>query len=81
MTDGVLMGSPVYPYRQKDGYRSILRARDMDDARQWLTGFCGHGVLFCEAKMDDAGVDEIIYAEDKDARIDNLLAERPNFVT
>jgi hypothetical protein len=71
----------VYPYRQPNGYRSILEAVDRDDARQWLKGCAGHGVRFCEVDMDIATLHETQLAQDSDTRIENLLATHRIFVT
>ena len=71
----------VYPYRQKNGYRSILEAVDRDDARQWLKSCSGRGVRFCEVKMEVPELHETQMAQDSDDRIDRLLSEHRNFVT
>lgn len=70
-----------YPYRRLDGYRSILGAIDRNNAREWLKSCLGRGVRFCEVDMDDTAVSDILFAEDRNARIDSLLAKRRNFVT
>ena len=62
--------SLFFPYRQANGYRSILEAVDRRDARQWLSAY--PGTRFCEVEMDGATQSEILQAEDRDARIDGL---------
>lgn len=71
----------VYPYRQKNGRRSILEAVDRSDARQWLKSCSGRGVLFCEVEMDVPELHKTQFAQDSDDRIDKLLSEHRNFVT
>ena len=71
----------AYPYRQKNGYRSILEAVDRNDARQYLKACSGRGVRFCEIEIDLIKLQEIWFSPDKDQIVDLLLANHRNFVT
>jgi hypothetical protein len=70
----------VFPYRQKDGYCSILEAVDRADARQWLKDCSGDGVRFCEVNIDHCELKEM-YGPDIDKHVEGFLERHRNFVT
>lgn len=70
--------SLFFPYRQTNGYRSILEAVDRKDARQWLSAYSG--TRFCEVGMDEITQRNILQAPNKDQLIDHLLANHRNYL-
>lgn len=66
----------AFPYRQGNGYRSVLQAVSRDDARRTLHGW---GAVFCEVKMDVDALFALYADPDRDAQIDALLAAHENF--
>jgi hypothetical protein len=70
----------VYPYRQKNGRRSILEATCRDDARQWLRTF-GKGTRFCEVEMDVVFLHYAQGGERIDFIVDSFLDCLRNFTT
>ena len=69
-----------YPYRRRDGYRSILEAVDRKDAREYLRMY-GKGVRFCEVEMSLVELGEWRQSDARDEIVDNLLSQNRNFVT
>ena len=75
------MNKIFYPYRQPDGYRSILEAVCRADARKHLTACCGPGVRFCEVEIDHETVNDILRRDDKNEIVGQFLSEKHNFLT
>ena len=68
----------VYPYRQQDGYRSILEAVNIDDAKQHLSAFTG--TVFCQIERPD-GFERIVWCEDFEKLVDQYLRDNKTITT
>lgn len=79
MGGGVTM--TVYPYRTPEGYRSILEAVDLADAKLWLWDCHGSGVRFCAVEMELSYRNATYGPEEWASMVDLLLSQHRNFVT
>ena len=67
----------IYPYRHSNGYRSILEATDIDDARDWLSAY--PGTIFCQ--IEAPGDFQFLYSrKDFCDIVDQNLRDNENFV-
>ena len=68
----------VYPYRQKDGFRSILEAVDVKDAMRHLSAY--EGTVFCQIETPE-DFPSLHWREDFDDIVDRYLDENEIFTT
>ena len=74
------MMEKYYPYRTRDGRRSILEAVGRQDAREWLRMY-GKGVRFCEVKLEFSEFMDWRESDDRAEIVDYYLSQHRNFVT
>jgi len=67
----------IYPYRHSNGYRSILEATNINDARDWLSAY--PGTVFC--RIEAQGDFQFLYGrKDFGNIVDQYLSDNENFV-
>ncbi len=68
----------VYPYRQKDGFRSILKAVNVKDAMRHLSAY--EETVFCQIEMPE-DFPSLCRREDFDDIVDRYLDENESYTT